>query len=183
MERTRKWASVAGMIFLRPEPLTAEKFAPFGQVISPHSGGGKDANQGTAVRFDRVAALSNSRPGATPNLAVFRATPQPLPLELKLLERHPHSSQTFLPLKCARYLIVVAPPGADGGPDTEKVRAFLCGPHEGINYLAGTWHHPIVVLDAPAEFAMLIWEDGTGGDCEERPLGPFARVEDPGPAR
>jgi ureidoglycolate lyase len=32
------------------------------------------------------------------------------------------------------------------------------------------WHHPIIALEAPAEFAMLAWEDGSPGDCVVRQL-------------
>ena len=155
-------------------PLTREGFAPFGEVVSAGLGQGAAAaavaNQGTAVRFDWSAALESTRAGARPNLAVFRSTPQPLPLALKLLERHPHSTQTFLPMIASRYLVCVAPDDRDGGPDLARLRAFICGPGLGVNYRRGLWHHPIVALEAVAEFAVLIWEDGSTGDCEERPL-------------
>lgn len=155
---------------MNAEALTPEKFKPFGDVVSAGLRAGSSANQGTALRFDWSAELTNTRAGAKPNLAVFRSTPQPLPFQVKLLERHPHSTQAFLPLICARFLVVVAPTAANGGPDVNGLRAFVCLPGQGINYRAGTWHHPIIALDVPAEFAMLAWEDGTKADCEERPL-------------
>lgn len=152
-------------------PLSVEGFAPFGDVVSAGLRAGASANYGTAVRFDRCAKLATTRPGATPNLAVFRAAPQALPLTVKLLERHPCSSQAFLPLTCARFLVIVAPTRPDGAPDLDLLRAFVGGPGQGINYHAGVWHHPIVALDAPAELVMLAWEDGTAQDCVEHPLG------------
>lgn len=152
------------------KPLTAEAFAPFGDVVSAGLRSGSSANQGTAVRFDWSAALVNARGAAKPNLAVFRSTPQPLPFTVKLLERHPHSTQAFLPMICARFLVCVAPTASDGGPDVSQLRAFICGPGQGINYRPGCWHHPIIALEGPAEFAMLAWEDGSPGDCEERAL-------------
>jgi ureidoglycolate lyase len=153
---------------LRAEPLTAEAFAPFGQVLQTPGAGGANANQGTAVRLDRVAGLVNTRGGAcTPNLAMIRALPQPLPLKLRLMERHPCSSQAFIPLQCSRYLVVVAPSEASGQPDWARLRAFVAVPGQGINYAAGTWHHPFTALDAPADLAMLAWEDGSARDCEE----------------
>lgn len=162
---------------VKAEPLTVEGFAPFGDVVSAGLRAGSSANQGTAVRFDRCAKLESSRPGATPNLAVFRAAPQPLPFTVKLLERHPCSTQAFLPLVAGRVLVIVAPTAADGGPDLGGLRAFVCTAGQGINYRVGTWHHPIVALDQPAELAMLAWEDGTPRDCEERPLARTVTVE------
>ena len=152
------------------EPLTAEAYAPFGQVLQTPQSGDRNANQGTAVRLDRVAGLVNTRGGCPPNLAMIRALPQPLPLKLRLMERHPCSSQAFIPLQCSRYLVVVAPNAADGSPDWEKLRAFVASAGQGINYAAGTWHHPFTALDGPADLAMLAWEDGTPSDCEEVPL-------------
>lgn len=158
------------MNFLLSEPLTPEAFAPFGDVLWAGRGEGASANQGTAVRYNWAAALESRRAHAKPNLAIFRSDPQTLPFTVKLLERHPSSTQVFLPLVCSRYLVVVAPTLASGAPDVSALRAFLCGPGQGINYACGTWHHPMIALDAPAELAMLAWEDGTQGDCEVRPL-------------
>ncbi|MGA9525271.1 MAG: ureidoglycolate lyase [Myxococcaceae bacterium] len=150
------------------EPLSPNAFAPFGDVISAGLRSGTAANQGTSVRFDWSADLVNRRASARPNLSVFRSQPQALPLHLRVLERHPHSTQAFLPLVCVRFLVCVAPTRPDGEPDLQRLRAFECRPGQGINYRPGVWHHGIVALDAPAEFAMLAWEDGTSGDCEER---------------
>lgn len=155
---------------LRTEPLTAEAFAPFGQVLQTPGSTDRNANQGTAVRLDRVAGLASTRGGCPPNLAMIRALPQPLPLKLRLMERHPCSSQAFIPLQCARYLVIVAPTAAGGGPEWSGLRAFVATGGQGINYAVGTWHHPFTALDAPADLAMLAWEDGTARDCEEVPM-------------
>lgn len=151
-------------------PLTPEAFAPFGDVVSAGLKAGAAANQGTAVRFDWSARLENGRSGAKPNLAVFRSVPQALPFTVKLLEHHPQSSQAFLPMRCSRFLVCVAPTAPSGGPDLEGLVAFVCGPGQGVNYHRGVWHHPIIALDAPAEFAMLAWEDGGEEDCVVRPF-------------
>jgi ureidoglycolate lyase len=152
------------------EPLTPAAFAPFGEVLAPGPGGGRDANLGTASRHDRVAALESTRAGAKPNLAIYRSRPQELPLRVTLLERHPHSTQVFAALHAARWLVIVAPDAPDGGPDPLGLRAFVAGPGDAFNYRRGLWHHPIIVLDEPAELLMLAWEDGGAADCEERPL-------------
>ncbi|MBM4344890.1 MAG: ureidoglycolate lyase [Deltaproteobacteria bacterium] len=149
------------------EPLSAAAFAPFGQVLSAGLGQAAAANQGTAVRYDWAANLENLRPGARPNLAIFRSIARTLPLELKLLERHPASTQAFLPLVVGRMLVCVAPTADDGGPDLTGLRAFLGAPGQGVNYALGVWHHPIVALDRDADLAMLAWEDGTALDCLE----------------
>jgi len=159
------------------EALSLEAFAPFGDVVSAGLRVGKSANQGTAIRFDWIAALQSSRPSARPNLAVFRSTPKAMPFEVKLLERHPFSTQMFVPMQCSEFLVVVCPDDARGEPDLPRLQAFVCGPGQGINYKPSTWHHPIIALDTPAEFIMLAWEDGSASDCEERPLNTPIVVE------
>ena len=150
--------------------LTPEAFAPFGQVVSAGLRPGASANQGTAVRFDFCADLLSTRPQAKPNLAVFRSEAGSLPHRVALLERHPCSTQVFLPMIVTRYLVCVAPTLPGGGPDVDALVAFTCAPGQGVAYAPGTWHHPMVALDQPGEFAMLAWEDGTPRDCEVQPL-------------
>jgi ureidoglycolate lyase len=157
-------------------PLSAEGFLPFGRVISAGLTAGSSANQGTAVRFDHCTPLETTRPGAKPNLAVFRSVAKALPFEVVLLERHPCSTQVFIPMVVSRYLVCVAPTGPDGAPLVAELKAFLCGPGQGVAYAAGTWHHPMVALDSPGDFSMLAWEDGTPLDCEVRQLGTTLRV-------
>lgn len=165
------------MRVIRPEPLSVDAYRPFGAVVSAGLKAGSSANQGSAVRFDFTCDLVNARAGAKPNLAVFRSTPRPVPFDVVLLERHPHSTQVFIPMVVSRYLVVVAPTAADGGPELEGLRAFLCGPGQGISYAPGLWHHPMIALDQVSEFSMLAWEDGSAGDCEVRQLGQTIRIE------
>ncbi len=152
---------------LRPEPLTAERFAPFGQVVQVGVGPSSAANQGTAARYDFVARLASSRPLARPNLAVFQSKPVVLPRQVELLERHPCSSQAFVPMRGERYLVMVAPALDSGAPDLDALRVFEGHLGQGINYDVGVWHHPILALGAPADLVMLAWEDGSALDCVE----------------
>jgi ureidoglycolate lyase len=160
------------------EPLLPETFAPFGDVVSAGLREGSAANQGTAVRFDWAAQFVNAREGAKPNLAVFRSVGRTLPLEVKLLERHPKSTQLFLPMVADGYVVIVAPDDETGGPDVARLRAFLARPGQGINYKPNVWHHPLAALGRDADFAMLAWEDGTALDCDVWPLPAPVLVRD-----
>ena len=59
------------MRVLRPVPLTAPAFAPFGDLVSVEGGKVRSANQGSADRADFTASLSSTRPGASRARARF----------------------------------------------------------------------------------------------------------------
>ncbi len=88
--------------------LTAEAFAPFGQVIP--------TRRPELGRRSPAAMLESRRPAAVPVLAVARIAPTPAPIRARVLERHPFSSQTFVPTDLSCYVLLVCPGGADGGP-------------------------------------------------------------------
>ena len=151
---------------LTAQPITPDAYAPYGDVLmaAPRGEEGLAANQGTARRFDHLAALENLRPGAQPNMGVFRCTPRlAFPTRLALLEKHPASTQVFVPMNARRYLVVVALGG--DAPDLSTLAAFVASGTQAISYRPGVWHHPMIALDAETEFVCLAWEDGTAGDC------------------
>jgi ureidoglycolate lyase len=92
--------------------------------------------------------------------------PVSLPLVSTVMERHRHSSQAFLPLDVERYVVVVAPHGSAGGPAMAGARAFLVPGHTGISYAADCWHHPMIILDRPGSFAVILSRSGTAEDIE-----------------
>lgn len=160
---------------LQAETVTAEAFAPFGDVLAYGLGAAKAANQGTATRADFAARFDNARGIWTPNLSVFRSKGLAWPVSLRLLERHPYSTQAFLPMTGDGFVVVVAPDAVDGAPDFDRARAFFFPPGAGVNYRRGLWHHPMLAIGRDADLCMVAWEDGTQGDCEEHPLpGPIS---------
>lgn len=150
--------------------LTPEAFASFGQVVqayvdvnavpSPRKTKITGANQGTALKFHKLAPVQSSYPsdaGATTDLSVYRCQPIELSSEgdwaVKLLERHPFTNQAFIPMggvgllsktdglndPGTRYLIIVAENGEDNKPDLESLRAFVASASQGIVYNTGIW--------------------------------------------
>lgn len=140
---------------LKPEPITAEAFAPFGKLLT---------RPNVAGRADYTDSLMNLRAEATPCFRTSLTEPTALPLKTRTMERHEFSSQSFLPVDVGRYLVMVAPHNAEGGPDVEKLRLFEVDGGTGISYDANVWHHPMTVLDKPATFATVMFLDGGAGD-------------------
>lgn len=149
-----------------PEPLSAASFAPFGELLDRPRQPGR-------LYYD--AALANHRPEARPSLSLILQPPtEERPVVARLLERHQWSSQSFVPLDVGRWLIVVAPHAAGGGPDLGGLRAFLADGSQGVTYRADTWHHGLTTLDRPGRFAIVMWRTGGAGDEEFVPVAPVA---------
>jgi ureidoglycolate lyase len=144
------------MASIRLEDVTAEAFAPFGLLLPTPAAG--------RPRLEMSGELTNSRETAKPRLSLATAAPRALPLTAVEMERHVHSSQTFVPIDCASYLVMVAPHGADDRPDPARVRAFRIPGHVGVHYFADTWHHPLTALERPGSFVVLTFIDGGPGD-------------------
>ncbi len=150
------------MMHLKLELITAEAFAPFGQLLAPQPPG--------RPRRDLIEDLQNGRASAKPRLSLATLEPKALPLTAVEMERHVHSSQVFVPLDCASYLALVAPHGIDDLPDIGKLRAFRVPGDTGINYRADTWHHPLTALERVGRFVALTFIDGTAADEQFVPL-------------
>ena len=152
-------------MFLKAEPLTSAAFLPFGEVIECPAVPGR-------TYFED--ALANLRPNARPSISLtVKTAAAKLPLRSTTMERHEFSSQSFIPQEAGRWLVIVAPHAAGGGPDMARARAFLAGPMQGVTFGANVWHHPFTVLDAPARFVIVMWRDGTRTDEEFVEVPPF----------
>jgi ureidoglycolate lyase len=150
---------------IHPQSLDPAAFAPFGDVIDLPDHPGRNY-------YDE--ALGNLRAAARPSLSITLKEPTPAhPLRATMLERHEFSSQTFIPIDVARWLIVVAPHAPQGGPDVSGVRAFIASGRQGVTYKPNTWHHGLTVLDRPAHLAVFMWRVGGAGDEEFVTVPPF----------
>lgn len=145
------------------EPLTREAFAPFGDVISLDGARHFPINGGTTERFHDLAKIDLGEADGRTLVNVFRGQPRALPFEVAMMERHPHGSQAFIPLSEGRYLVVVAPAGPF---DEQRMRAFAVHGRIGVNYARGVWHHPLIALDAVADF-LVIDRGGNLPNCDE----------------
>ena len=154
------------MSTLRALPLTAERFAPFGDVIEASAGRERPMN---SARFERYTDLSRIDAGddgkATISIARCRAATR-LPYQIDMLERHPFGSQAFIPLSGFVFVVAVAPAAQQA--DAEAIQAFVSNGRQGVNYHPGVWHMPMIALEAGQEF--LIVDRAGGNNCDEQYL-------------
>ncbi|ORY68763.1 ureidoglycolate hydrolase [Pseudomassariella vexata] len=188
------------------------------------SHGAISANQGTAIQYKQLGAhgLRNlydqapsgkvasgritmfvcaaraeisTSPGAASKEEKEEAGRAKNSIPITILERHPFTTQTFIPLTAnakKQYLVVVAPSAPPGNPDAAlpapernqnhllpgrglpdvaKLRAFIATGEQAVTYGAGTWHAPMVAL-GPAgttvDFVVVQFaNDVAVEDCQE----------------
>ena len=144
-------------------PLTREAFVPFGDVIDTEGAQSFLINNGMTRRFHDLAKVEAKGEGARVLISIFRGQPYEFPLALKMVERHPLGSQTFIPLSPQPFLVIVCPDEA-GRPGTPL--AFLTRPGQGVNYAPGTWHGVLTPIGREQEF-LVVDRGGEGNNLKE----------------
>lgn len=141
-------------LVIKARPIDAAALAPYATVL--HAADGK------ARVFPQVMERDDT-PGAHA-FAILCARPAEGAVHVAALERHPHSTQSFVPIKSGRWLILVAPKMAGGEPDLNGALAFLAGPEDAICIGRDVWHAGLTVFDQPAQFGMIMWKAESGED-------------------
>lgn len=141
-------------------PVSEEAFRPFGRLVPRPAGAGRTPLEAMIDSNDVAARL-------TASLTVV--DPVAPPVTVRRMERHPHSSQMFLPIAVARYLVVVAP-DIGGAPDPAAARAFVVPGDVGIVYPIDQWHCPIQVVGGLGSFVVMMAMSASGRDEAWRDL-------------
>ena len=156
------------MTTIRLEAITADGFAPFGDLLTARAVPDRIINAGRCERHHALATVE--RGGGEAIISIFRSRPVRLPYDCTLLERHPLGSQAFMPLSPRPFLVVVA--HDDGGRPAEP-RAFVTAPGQGVNYPRNLWHGVLTPLHAPGLFAVIDRIGPTANLEEHRYPRPF----------
>lgn len=154
---------------LAVEPLTKAAFAPYGEVLERDGAALRLINEGTTDRLHALARVEATADGGHPVVSIFAGRRRPLPLSVALLERHPLGSQCFFPLQPFPWLVVVGDHAED--PARRRLRCFRAGGEQGVNYRAGTWHAPLLILEDEQDF-LVVDREGPGANLEEIPFAP-----------
>ena len=131
---------------IKIEEITKENFLPFGHLIQKNNCVKEfTINQGTTKRFHQISNLELNLEKGEPSISIFAGTPRPKPILIKIMEKHPLATQTFLPIQDFNWLTVVALEN-NGLPDLSSLRCFSVNGSTGLTYNKNTWHHPLLVL-------------------------------------
>jgi|TARA_B110000967_G_scaffold47071_1_gene47551 ureidoglycolate lyase len=146
------------------EPLTAQAFKDFGDVIEANEGDGFGINQGYTWRHHKLATVEMDNPEDDAIISIFSSKRRPLPMAINMMERHPLGSQAFMPLTDTPFLVVVAEAGPE--PKLAGLRAFVSNGKQGVNYSTGVWHHPLLILALEQNF-LVVDRTGKGNNLNE----------------
>ena len=127
---------------IKPIKVTKDNFSDFGDVISSENIKPIDINAGYAKRFDDLANINTLKDDGKTIVSIFSSLKRNFPMEIDMMEKHPLSSQAFIPMLNTTFLVFVAPQG--DLPEINKIKSFVIPPKKGINYNPGIWHFPLI---------------------------------------
>lgn len=153
---------------IKLEPLTAEAFKAFGDVVEIEGAEHFPINQGTVERHNDLATVDiGGEEGRTLVSIVTCNEQSSLPYTLPLIERHPLGSQSFIPMSNVPIVVAVAEPSES--PQPEQIRAFISNGFQGVNYHRNVWHMPMLFLDKDQRM-IVVDRGGKGNNCDELPF-------------
>jgi ureidoglycolate lyase len=148
---------------LQVNTLSSGSFSAYGDVIEVNDERKHfSINDGFAERYHDLANIDVSSDNGKTLINIFRSKPLVQPITIKKMERHPLSSQAFIPLGEQSFLVVVAP---EGDFNESAIEVFLAKSSQGINYRPGVWHHYCLALNEISDF-LVIDRGGEGENCD-----------------
>ena len=146
------------------QPLTAEAFRPFGDVIQRRSVAPERINDGNTRKYANLARIDTREGDGETAIHLYRSEAATLPFLIEGMERHTLGSQAFMPLQPRPFPVIVAPPGDD--PGVQDIRGFISNGKQGINLYKGVWHHYQISLGGVCDY-LVIDRSGPKNDCDE----------------
>ena len=125
--------------------INKENFLKYGQLITTKNIKGENVNDNTSKSFYDLVDIEILGENRECRVNIFKAKKRIFPLKLEMLENHPFSSQTFIPLKDTIFIVVVAP--ISKVPDLNKLEAFKVSDQEGVNFKPKVWHFPLIATE------------------------------------
>ena len=127
------------------EKLDSNVFYRFGNIIEKKNASElRSINQGTTTRYHNISELDLESKNGNSGISIFSGIPRDLPIEIKIMEKHPIASQSFLPIQDYDWLIIVSEEKNEL-PDLNTLRCFQVNGDTGITYNKNIWHHPLLV--------------------------------------
>lgn len=155
------------------EPLTAEAFVPFGQVLSQPNKLPNATGPGWQWWGETALLAADERPYGIGYLTLV-----PADRSFNWAERHMQSAELLIP-SGGDCLVYVGPPDHPEEPDRmptlERFRVFRVRQGEGVLLHAGVWHGAPLAIDQPLNVVVLLLQHTGASDTsvvrfEETPV-------------
>ena len=144
------------MVTITPKKLNESDFSAFGEILDKE-GEWLSINCGRTKRSKKLVGVEViNEAGAS--ISFFEGEPSVLPIEIRMMERHPLGSQAFMPLSNRPWLVVVA---EDDNGKPAPPQAFYVLGGQGVSYNRNVWHHPLLCLESVSDFLVV---DYAGSD-------------------
>ena len=118
-------------IIIKPKKISKKNFKTFGDLINIKNKKFININNGYAKRFDNLGNINTSKLKGITIMSIFSAKKRLFPMNIKMMEKHPLGSQSFIPMSDSSFLIFVAPKGRE--PNINKIESFVVPNQTGIN--------------------------------------------------
>ena len=125
--------------------INKENFSQYGQLISTKNINSENINSNTTKSFYDLVDITILGDDNQCRVNIFEAKKRKFPLKINMLENHPFSSQTFIPLQKTSFIVVVTK--LSKVPNLNLLEAFKVSPEEGINFKPKIWHFPLIAIE------------------------------------
>ena len=125
--------------------ITNTNFNEFGDFINPYEKKAEDINTNTTKSYFDLANIEILGQDKKVRLNLFDAKKRKFPLMIDMLEKHPFSSQVFLPLGKDPFFVIVCP--ASPKPGLNNLKIFKIENGNGVNFKPDIWHFPLISIN------------------------------------
>jgi len=133
---------------IQVEPLTTERFLPFGRYASMIEPKGNSLGDPPIQFFGDMLQVDLGGNETLPSFGVCRCSPRELIIDQA--EHHNRTCEVMLPIDQDVW-VQLAPANAGAAPDFEKFRVFLVPKGTLLSLRPGVWHHaPFTIGKTPA---------------------------------
>ena len=127
------------------DKITNTNFNEFGDFINPYEKKAEDINTNTTKSYFDLANIEILGEDKKVRLNLFDAKKRKFPLMIDMLEKHPFSSQVFLPLGKNPFFVIVCP--SSPKPDLNNLNIFKIENGNGVNFNPDIWHFPLISIN------------------------------------
>ena len=148
------------------EEVTAEEFAPYGQIMGRCEGEPFETLE-ILKYWTKNADLGPDNEKADGGLLLCNKSGK----TIKYLERHPETAENFIPIENECIFVMAPADNASDKPDVSKLAAFYMNGSLGVALHKGTWHWPPVPLSETVKLVLVrkgtLWEEAEFKNFDE----------------